>query len=182
MIPRITRSATLLVTVGAMALFGVPVFAQPSSTSLSSADRQYLAKSAQGSTHEFEVAQLGVEKASSPATEQYVQKLLDDHAQFNTQLMQLAHKKGVTLPVTADPSENKTITRLAGLSGTAFDRAFAQEMIHVNTEDISDSQKQLRVTRDADIRAFISQFASGDQQHLQGARSIAENTAQRSSR
>jgi putative membrane protein len=123
---------------------------------------------------------LGVQKASSSATEQYAQRLLNDHAQFNLKLMQLARQKGVTLPVTADSNQQSVINRLMALSGPAFDLAFAQEMIRINSEDISDSQKQLQATRDPAVQAFINQFAPGDRQHLQGARAIAGNTAQNS--
>lgn len=176
----VNRLVTILAAVGSIALVGTPVLAQRSSTSLSNSDRQYLTQAAQGSAYEFEVAQLGVEKASSPATQQYAQKLLNDHAQYNLKLLQLARQKGITVPVTAAANQQSTINRLMGLSGAAFDRAFAQEMIRINSEDISDSQKQLKSTRDSDLQAFINQFAPGDQQHLQEARAISGNTAQSS--
>ncbi len=176
----VNRLLILLATAGSITLACNPGFAQSASTKISYSDRQYLTKTAQGSAHEFEVAQLGVEKASSPTTEQYAQRLLGDHAQFNLKLLQLARQKGVTLPVSADPGEQAIIKRLMGLSGSAFDQAFAQEMIRINSEDITDSQQHLKQTRDPDIRAFITQFAPGDQQHLQGARSITGTSAQSS--
>ena len=173
------RIATVLVAISSIAIVGVPVLAQQF-TKLSSSDQQYLTKVAQGSTHEFEVAELGAEKASSSTTQQYAQKVLNDHAQFNTKLMQLARQKKITLPVAADPSKQSTIDKLSSMNGPAFDQAFAQEMVSINTEDISDSQKQLNATQDPAIKAFISQFLPGDQQHLAGARSIANHTAQNS--
>jgi putative membrane protein len=176
---RNSRIATVLVATSAIAMLGVPVLAQRSAT-LNSSDQQYLTKAAQGSTYEFEIAELGAEKASSSTTQQYAQKLLNDHAQYNIKLLQLARQKGLTLPVTGDPSKQSMIDKLVPMSGPAFDQAFAQEMIRINSEDISESRKQLSATRDPAIKAFINQFVPGDQQHLEAARSIANHTAQNS--
>ena len=172
----------LLILTGALTLLGTTALAQPSRMSLSSADQQFLSKTAEGSTHEFEVAQLGTEKAASSVTEQYALRLLNDHAKFNTQLMQLARRKGVTLPVSANPQEKATIDRLMGLSGATFDRAFAAEMVRINSEDIAAAQRQLNQTQDPDVKTFINQFLPGDQAHLQAAKAIAGSTAQNSPR
>ncbi len=183
----------LIVLAGATALIGSPVLAQqqPSTTSnstsnsnssparLSNADRKYLVDTASGSTHEFEVAQLGVEKATSPAARQYAQQLLKDHATLNNRLLQLAHQERVTIPVQPESGRQK-IAQLKQLSGSAFDQAFAQEMVRINREDISKAQQELKTTQNPNIQAFLNQLLSTDRQHLQAAQSIAQNRAQNS--
>ena len=161
-----------IVAVPVFASLALPSLAQQTQSTVSTTDKQYLTKDAEGSVYEFQLAELGVEKASGSATQQYALRLLNDHAKFNSQLMQLAHKKGITLPLEANAQDRARLKSLMQLNSVAFDRAFAKEMIRINTEDMSDSKQEASMTRDSDIQAFLNQFGSTDQEHLQGARSL----------
>ena len=146
--------AAAIVAAQALVLLALPSLAQQTQTTIADTDKQYLTKDAEGSAYEFQLAELGVQKASSRATQQYALRLLDDHAKFNSQLMQLAHKKGITLPLEVN-----------------------KEMVRINTDDMSDSKQEANMTKDADIQAFLNQFASTDQEHLQGARTLLNGSA-----
>ena len=169
--------AAAIVTAQAFILLAWPSLAQPTQNKISATDRQYLTQDAEGSAYEFQLAQLGVEKASDSATQQYALRLLNDHAKFNTQLMQLAHNKGLTLPVDVNTQEKTKLQRLMQLHGAEFDKAFAREMVRINSSDSSDSKREASITKDPDIQAFINQFASTDEQHLQGAQSLMGGSA-----
>lgn len=157
--------ATAIVAAQALLWLGYPSLAQQTQT-ISNSDKQYLIKDASGSAYEFQVAELGVQKAARPITQQYALRLLDDHAKFNAQLMQLANRKRITLPIEPSSQDKSRLKRLMQLNGTAFDNAFAKEMIRINQEDISDSKQEANRTKDPDIQAFLNQFASTDQEHL----------------
>jgi putative membrane protein len=147
---------------------------------ISTTDRQYLSKDAEGSEYEFQVAQLGAEKASNNATQQYAFRLLQDHAMLNADLMQLAHQKGLTLPTSINDRDRSRIENLMQLNGAAFDDAFVAEMVRINSSDIADSQSEVRVTKDPEIQAFLTKFAPTDEEHLRLARSLSGGgTAQR---
>ncbi len=167
----------VIVAVPVFASLVLPALAQQTQSTISNTDRQYLTKDAEGSVYEFQLAELGVEKASSNATQQYALRLLNDHAKFNSQLMQIAHKKGMTLPLEANAQDRARLKSLMQLNGLAFDRAFAKEMVRINAEDMSDSKREASVTSDSDIQAFLNQFGSTDQEHLQGARSLLNGSA-----
>lgn len=76
------KIATVIAVMGVLVGQVEPSLAQPTQT-ISSTDQQYLNNDAQGSTYEFQLAELGVQKASSNATEQYALRILNDHAKFN---------------------------------------------------------------------------------------------------
>ncbi len=171
------KIAAGIVTVQALVLLALPSLAQETQKKISATDSQYLTQDAEGSAYEFQLAQLGVEKASDSATQQYALRVLNDHAKFNTQLMQLAHNKGLTLPVNVNAQDKTKIERLMQLHGAAFDKAFAREMVRINSSDSSDSKREASMTKDPDIQAFINQFASTDEEHLQGARSLMGGSA-----
>jgi putative membrane protein len=71
---------------------------QMSSTMLSSADRDFIMKAADGGRAEVELGQLAVSKASNSDVKAFAQRMVDDHGKANNELMQLAQTKGVTLP------------------------------------------------------------------------------------
>lgn len=71
---------------------------QTSSTMLSSADRDFIMKAADGGMAEVQLGQLAVSKASNSDVKAFGQRMVDDHSKANDQLMQLAQTKGVTLP------------------------------------------------------------------------------------
>lgn len=169
--------AAAIVAVEVIASLALPSFAQQTQMTISTTDRQYLTKDAEGSVYEFQLAELGVQKASGSATQQYALRLLDDHAKFNSQLMQLAHKKGIILPLEANTQDRARLKSLMQLNSTAFDRAFAKEMARINSEDVSASKQEANVTRDSDIQAFLNQFQATDQEHLQGAQSLLNGSA-----
>ena len=83
----------------------MPSSEQPGNTStssLSDSEKEFLTKSAQDSLYEFTSAQLAVQKAQDPNVARYGLRLMNDHAEYNTQLMQLARQKGIILPVELD--------------------------------------------------------------------------------
>jgi putative membrane protein len=69
-----------------------------SSAALSSADREFIMKAADGGMAEVELGRLAVNKASNSDVKAFGQRMVDDHSKANDQLMQLAQTKGVTLP------------------------------------------------------------------------------------
>lgn len=91
--------------------------------------------------------------------------------------MQLAHQKGLTLPVEVKAQDRNRIERLKQLQGTVFDNAFAKEMVRININDISESKREASITTDRDIQAFLAQFAAADQQHLAGANNLLNGSA-----
>lgn len=66
-------------------------------SSLKRSDKHFITKVAEGSEKEVAIAQLAAQKASDPAVRSYAQQLVDDHQKMNSDLMQLAQRKGVAL-------------------------------------------------------------------------------------
>lgn len=71
---------------------------QTSSAALSSGDRDFIMKAADGGMAEVALGRLAVSKASNSDVKAFGQRMVDDHSKANDQLMQLAQTKGVTLP------------------------------------------------------------------------------------
>lgn len=163
------------VAVGAFALvltlFGTP-WAQDAS------DRQFMIQAAQGGMAEVELGQLAAQRAASEAVRAFGQRMMVDHARSNNELRRLAESKGVQLPTTIDPKDQATRDRLATLSGTAFDRAYMNDMVTDHETDIAQFQQEASQGRDAAVRAWAQQTLPTLQEHLRLARTVDSQVAQ----
>lgn len=143
---------------------------RPAAGLLSGSDRAYLIKNAQGSVYDQSLAELGYQTATTPALRGYARQLIVDHDRLNLQALALAQRKGVVVPVTLQSSDAARLQRLSGLHGRAFNRAFLREEVRINSEDVSDAAKEVRTTRDREVRQFASTFHSTESRHLRNAR------------
>jgi putative membrane protein len=66
---------------------------------------------------------------------------------------------------------------LSKLSGAAFDRAYARDMVKDHEEDIADFNKEATGGQKAAIRDFASQTLPTLQDHLKQAKEMRQNVA-----
>lgn len=77
-------------------------------------------------------------------------------------------------------SAQRTMTRLQGLNGADFDRAFIQQMVSDHQRAVADFQRAASSASDSDVRRFAQQTLPGLQEHLQQARALSERLGGRS--
>ena len=135
-----------------------------------------MTKSAQDSLYEFASAQLAVQKAQDPNVAMYGLRLMNDHAEYNQQLMELARQKGIMLPVELDSHNRSKLEQLMQLQGSEFDRQYISESVQGNTSDVNDLQSEATSTQDSDIQAFIEQFLPVEM-HTQLSMSLEDGTS-----
>lgn len=152
--------------------------ASSAASSLSQTDQQYFKKNAQGSVYDLTLAQLGVLRGQSPRVRDYARMVTTDHARLNVAMLTLANRERLyDLPLTLAAEDNTRLQRLQGLSGAEFDKAFADEEVRINAEDVSDSQKELGMTKSAPVRRVVQQFHTIESKHLAGARALGGKQA-----
>ncbi len=144
-----------------------------SASSLDQTDQAYFKKNAQGSVYDLTLAQLGVLRGQTARTRDYARMVTTDHARLNIMMLQLANRERMyDLPLTLDAEDNSRLQRLMGLSGAEFDKAFADEEVRINAEDVEDSQKELSATKSAPVRRVVQTFHATESKHLAGARAL----------
>jgi putative membrane protein len=145
--------------------------------SLSSSDRKFITKAAQGGLAEVQLGQLASQRGASNAVKQFGQHMVQDHTQVNNQLKQLAAQKGVTLPTTIGSKNQQVKNYLSKLSGTNFDRQYLNQMLQDHQKNISAFEKEAQQGQDPDVKAFAAQALPTLKEHLQQARSIVNPAA-----
>ncbi|HEY0408153.1 MAG TPA: DUF4142 domain-containing protein [Pyrinomonadaceae bacterium] len=138
----------------------------------SSADQKFAMEAAMGSMAEVELGRLAAQRGSSDAVKQFGQRMVNDHSQANSELMQLASTKGITLPTALDAKHQSQMAKMSQLSGAAFDRAYSKEMVKDHEKDVSLFQKQSMRGGDSDLKSFAAKTLPTLQEHLQMARAL----------
>ena len=137
-----------------------------------SSDQKFAMEAAMGGLMEVELGRLATQQGSSEAVKQFGQRMVDDHSQVNTELMQLASSKGLTLPTALDEKHQKELAKMQKLTGADFDKAYSKAMLSDHEKDVSAFEKESTKGNDADIKAFAAKTLPTLQQHLQLARTL----------
>jgi putative membrane protein len=137
-----------------------------------SSDQKFVMEAAMGGMAEVELGRLATERGSSDGIKQFGQQMVDDHSRANSELIQLTTARGITLPTSLDAKHQAQMSKMSQLSGAAFDRAYAKEMLKDHQKDVSLFQKQSTRGADADLRAFAAKTLPTLQEHLRMAREL----------
>jgi putative membrane protein len=163
--------------------------AKATAASISSGDRKFMEKAAQGGMSEVQLGKLAADKAASDDVKKFGQKMVDDHGKANDQLKQLATSKGVNLPTELDRSTQREMDKLQKLSGADFDREYMKHMVSDHKKDVSEFKSEANKAKDADLKQFASSTLPTLEQHLtlaqaaeKAAKAEPRNTTKTSSR
>jgi putative membrane protein len=119
-------------------------------------DTDFAVKAADGGMLEMELAQLALEKSSSPQVKEFAQSMINDHGKANEELKSLAQSKNITLPTTMSEDNQKHYNDLAEKSGTEFDQAYCDFMVKDHKEDLDSFKKAAENSEDADLKSWAA--------------------------
>lgn len=145
---------------------------QAGMANMTSQDRDFLMEAAMGGMMEVELGRLATQQGASEAVKQFGQRMVDDHSKANTELMSLASSKGITLPTELDDKHRQHVTKLSGMTGAEFDRAYAREMVSDHNKDVAMFEKQSNRGADPDLKAFATKTLPTLREHQQMARAL----------
>jgi len=143
------------------------------SAKVSSADRTFISKAAEGGLAEVELGQLAQDKAQDSKVKEFGKRMVDDHSKANDQLKSLASSKGVNLPSDLNAKDKAEKDRLSKLSGEQFDKAYMSHMVKDHTKDVIEFRKESQSAKDPEVKSFASSTLPTLEEHLKMAKSIA---------
>jgi putative membrane protein len=142
------------------------------SNSLSSSDRMFAQKAAEGGMAEVQLGQLAEQKASSQAVKNFGKRMATDHSQAGDKLKTIASGKSVDLPSSLDAKDKALYDKLSGMSGAAFDREYMRAMVRDHKTDVAQFQKEANSGHDQDLKSFASSTLPTLQDHLHQAQQV----------
>jgi putative membrane protein len=144
------------------------------SAALSSADREFAMKAASGGLAEVQAAQLAEQRATSPQIKQFAQRMITDHTAANTELQQIAKQADISLPAQPTGKDAAEGQKLRGVTGSAFDQAYAQGQLQDHRETVELFQKEASSGQDPALKAFAQKTLPILQQHLQMVEALSK--------
>lgn len=122
---------------------------------------------------EIQLAALAQEISTNAEVRNFAQTLLDDHYAALNDLRGLAQAKGVILPGGADTDGAAAASKLARLTGAAFDRQFvASAGIDAHNQAVKLFEEAGRQAKDADLQAYASKYLAPMNRHLRLAQQL----------
>ena len=146
---------------------------QPSIPNVMS-DEDFIKDAAQGALTQVRLGQLAEDKGSSDAVKSFGKRMVEDHSKANDQLKEIASHENWKLPTELNKKNQRTYDRLSQLSGDAFDRAYARDMVRDHQSDVAAFKQEASDGQNSVVKNFASQTLPTLEDHLKMAREMAE--------
>jgi putative membrane protein len=124
---------------------------------------------------EIELGQIALKNTQDANVRTYAERMVKDHSAADKKLKAIAAKQNLQLPQSLDPEHESLKTKLQGLKGDDFDRAYAQAMAkgHDKAVALFESASQQPQMPD-DLKQFAASTLPTLEQHQEMAHSLRE--------
>ncbi|MGH9572032.1 MAG: DUF4142 domain-containing protein [Candidatus Acidiferrales bacterium] len=143
----------------------------------STSDTQFAKEASQANLGEIKLGQLAQQKGTDSSVKDFGKQMETDHQHAQDQLKDAAQKENITLPTALSAKDQATYDRLSKLSGSQFDKAYAQDMVKNHTTDIAKFKHEANSGKNASIKSFASQTLPTLQQHLNMAKQMSQTVS-----
>ena len=124
---------------------------------------------------EIELGQLDMKNTQDAKVRSYAERMVKDHSAADKKLQAIAAKENLQLPKSLDAEHESLKTRLQGLKGEDFDRAYLQAMAkgHDKAVALFESASQ-QPQMPEDLKQFAASTLPTLEQHKDMAHSLHE--------
>ena len=136
----------------------------------------FMQQAAASDMFEIQTGALAITKGTRTEVRELGQMLVTDHSLSSTELMALAMQKNTTLSTTLPADKATKVSRLQGLTGTAFDKEFAAMQVEAHEEAINLYERANNDISDASLQAFIDKILPKLEMHLDEAEDVKDLT------
>jgi len=140
--------------------------ADTAKASSGSADIQFADNAAIAGMTEVGLGKMAINRTSNQKIREFAHMMVADHGKANTELIEIAVKKKITLPGTLDTEHQKMTDSVSKLSGTDFARAYVNAMVEGHKKALALMQNEATNGKDVDLKAFAAKTAPVVQRHL----------------
>lgn len=151
-----------------------PMSSTPSGATGAMQDKKFAKAALAGGMAEVQLGQLAEQKSNSEDVKQFGQRMVDDHTKLNDQMKPIAAQLGVEPPTQLMPKDQELMTRLQGLSGDEFDKAYIKAMLKDHKKDNKEFQMEASNGQNPQEKEAAMQGDQIIKQHLQLAEQLAK--------
>jgi putative membrane protein len=166
----------LLTAVCCIAVASVPAFGQKATAKSNTTDQQFVGFAAQTDMVEANLGQMAQTNGSAQDVKDFGQTLTTDHTSDYQQLKAAASQPSLEVASSIDAEHNKAmIDPFAKLTGAAFDKKFAADMVAGHTKAIALYKKEAAQTQNPALKSYAEAALPVLQKHLDGAKKLGKS-------
>jgi putative membrane protein len=145
--------------------------AATSSTSAMANGGGFASEAARAGMLEVKLADLALQKSNNSDVKSFAREMKQDHTQADQKLEQAAGS-GAQLPMNLNADQQQQLSSLESKSGTAFDKAYADEEVQDHQKEVSLFQKASTSAPTEQLRNYASQTLPTLKDHLKRAQQL----------
>ncbi|MBC7694986.1 MAG: DUF4142 domain-containing protein [Burkholderiales bacterium] len=143
-----------------ISLFSLAIKAQ-----LSERDRKFVKCTAEEGLYEVKLGELARKTGLSIDVKALATHMVEDHSKANSELKELADKKGIAFPTSMNSKAMKHYDKLAKKQGKDFDKAYTMCLMMTLKKSICMFKKEVKKGSDTDIKAWAANTLKTLEQH-----------------
>jgi putative membrane protein len=136
--------------------------------------QKFIKEAIEGNLAEVQMGELAQQKGQSDGVRNFGKMLVTDHGAANQKATAAAGQLGVTPPTEPNKKQKAMHDKMSKMSGAAFDRQFAKEMVDDHKKDIREYEKASKM-KDAAVADYAKDALPTLHKHLDTAQSLASN-------
>lgn len=129
-------------------------------------DAEFAQKAAEANLAEVKLGNLAEQHGTTQTIKDFGKRMVTDHSKAEDNLKTAAATSNITLPTTLDAKDQAVYDHLSKLSGEAFDRAYARDMVRNHRGDVAEFRYEANDGKDAAIKSFASKTLPSLETHL----------------
>jgi putative membrane protein len=137
-------------------------------------DSAFAKKSLENGYAVVKMSELAQQNSQRDDVKQFAQKAADDQKQVNEKLEEFAKQLNLGLPTELSRRDQKTISKLQGLSGAKFDEEYLKAMQKDQQDDLKAYKEETGATQDPTLQNLLKQDAATISQHLDAIKSLSQ--------
>lgn len=138
----------------------------PNDTMQHMRDKMFVRKAAEGGLAEVQLGKLAAEKGASEEVKSFGQKMVEEHAQLNKEVAELADTIGTMVPKKMGKADQAEYEKLNGLSGEDFDKEYIAYMVKDHHEDLREFRVASTSTTDSAVKGVADHGARLIHEHM----------------
>ena len=142
---------------------------------VSAQDLSFIQQAQESNLSEVSEAQLALNHTTNIGSQEFAHWMIGDHTGASNLLQTVATQLGVTLPTALDATDQTEANQLSTLSGTAFDRTYAQDGVTGHAATIASLQQEIATGENPTLVAYATQALPVVEAHYEQANILAGN-------
>ena len=129
-------------------------------------DKEFMQSAAHSDQNEIQQSKMALAKGVTGMAKEMANKMIADHTKSTADLKKIAAKKGITLPTDMDAEHKALKPAMEKLSGKDLEAKYLAQMQADHQKTANTLMAHEKMTKDADLKAFIGKTLPVVQQHL----------------